>query len=67
MIDKAPGESQSLMNSIVEIGLSIDALLSTVDRHTSAQAGDDAMALQPTLERQVLLMLTAIDQFDIFS
>lgn len=62
LIDKAPGESQSLMISIVEIGLSIDALLATLDRPF-----DDAVALKPVIERQVLSMLTAIDQFDIFS
>ncbi len=66
LIDRAPGESQSLIIAVIEIGLSIDVLVATLDRKPTVPYVPDVLR-NSELDRQVMALIVAIEQFDMMS
>jgi len=64
LIDKAPGESESLMIVIIQIGLHVDALLATIDCRLSDPSLRDAAQLANVVGRQVADISASLEQFD---
>jgi hypothetical protein len=67
LIDKAPGESESLMITVIEMGLKLDALIATIDRRFDDPGLKDPIALASMITRQVEEVAASIEQFDIFT
>lgn len=67
LIEKAPGESESLMITIIEIGLKIDTLIATMDRRLTDPSLKDPIALAAVVTREVDELNAALEQFDIIS
>ena len=67
LIDKAPGESESLMIAVLEIGLTLDALIATMDRRSTDPGLNELTSLATVITRQVEDVVASIDQFDIIA
>lgn len=67
LIDKAPGESESLMITVIEMGLKLDALISTIDRRFTDPGLKDPTALASTITSQVSEVAASLEQFDILT
>jgi hypothetical protein len=67
LIDKAPGESESLMITVIEIGLKLDALIATLDRRFDDPGLKDPVALASVITGQVSEIAASIEQLDIVS
>ena len=67
LIDKAPGESESLMIAVIEIGLHLDALLATIDRRSTDPGLKSPTELAKLITRQADEIATSIEQFDIIT
>jgi hypothetical protein len=67
LIDKAPGESESLMITVIEMGLKLDALIATVDRRFEDPSLKDPVALASMITGQVNEVVASIEQFDIIT
>jgi hypothetical protein len=65
LIDKAPGESESLMITVIEIGLNLDALIATIDRRGTDPGLNTSLALAKMLTRQAAGLEASLNQFDI--
>lgn len=67
LIDKAPGESESLMIAVIEIGLHLDALLGTIDRRLTDPGLKKPEELAKMITRQVGDVVASLEQFDIIT
>ena len=67
LIDKAPGESESLMIVAIGIGLHLDAVLATIDRRLSDPALRDPIQLAETVTRLIEELVASIEQFDLIT
>lgn len=67
LIDKTPGESESLMIAVIEIGLHLDALLATIDRRLTDPSLKNPTELAKLITRQVKEIAASIEQFDIIT
>lgn len=67
LIDKAPGESESLMIAIIEIGLTLDALLETLSRPRNDLNVEDQLQMISVVSRQVHDVVASLEQFDLIS
>lgn len=67
LIDKAPGESESLMIAVIQIGLHLDALLATLDRASMISSQMDSAELAKLITQQVEEITASIEQFDIIT
>jgi len=65
LIDKAPSESESLMIVVIEIGLTIDALIATMDRSHTDPGLKDTTTLAEVITREVKELAASLEQFDI--
>ncbi len=67
LIDKAPGESESLMIAIVEIGLKLDTLIGSLDRSLDKKSSADLVSYARMMTKQVEELEASLEQFDIIS
>lgn len=67
LIDKAPGESESLMITVIEMGLKLDALIATIDRRFEDPSLKAPEALASLITRQVNEVASSIEHFDIIT
>lgn len=65
LIDRAPGESDRLMVTIIDIGLRIDALMATVDRFLGASTKTNGEEIAAVLDRDISGLAKALETFDI--
>ena len=66
LVDRAPGDSESLMIAFFEMGLAVDALISVLDEALKLDAAPSS-ATGAAVERQVLSVLSSIEQYDVIS
>lgn len=64
LIDKAPGESESLMIVVIEIGLKVDSLISTLDRRKDDPGLNDPKVLDRAVDREIEELIESLKQFD---
>lgn len=65
MIDKAPGESEALMITVIEIGLKLDALIATIDRRNTDPSLSTLEGQAALLTLQVNELLASLETFDV--
>lgn len=67
LIDKAPGESESLMIAVMELGLKLDSLLAHVDQAPPAVAMKVGLPWHNDLGVHITELLASLEQFDAMS
>ncbi len=67
LIEKAPGESESLMIAVVDVGLRLDEVLALLDRRGSDPALSDTIAFAKLLSRQVVGLSESLEQLDLIT
>lgn len=65
LMDHAPSESESLMIIVIELGLKLDALISTMDRRVSDPGLADQISFAKAISHDIHELFGSLEQFDL--